>query len=211
MCPENIKLLFKNRLKFNDQQLNKLFQYEKILVESNQKYNFIGESTVPFIWKRHFLDSAQIIKFIEFQDGKSVADLGSGAGFPGILLALYNRNPKFHVKLYEKSKVKAIFLRKLISELNIDCSVYDDDITKQKIEADFVVARAFKKLPEIMHISREIIKKDHKLIILSGKSAQEQAEKASKEHFFKYKLEDSITDKESKIIVVDVIKKWEKI
>ena len=211
MCPENIKLLFKNRLKFNDQQLNKLFQYEKILVESNQKYNFIGESTVPFIWKRHFLDSAQIIKFIEFQDGKSVADLGSGAGFPGILLALYNRNPKFHVKLYEKSKVKAIFLRKLISELNIDCSVYDDDIKKQEVEADFVVARAFKKLPEIMHISREIIKKDHKLIILSGKSAQEQAEKASKEHFFKYKLENSITDKESKIIIVDVIKKWEKI
>lgn len=211
MCPENIKLLFKNRLKFNDQQLNKLFQYEKILVESNQKYNFIGESTVPFIWKRHFLDSAQIIKFIEFQDGKSVADLGSGAGFPGILLALYNRNPKFHVKLYEKSKVKAIFLRKLISELNIDCSVYDDDIKKHEVEADFVVARAFKKLPEIMHISREIIKKDHKLIILSGKSAQEQAEKASKEHFFKYKLENSITDKESKIIIVDVIKKWEKI
>ena len=49
------------------------------------------------------LDSAQVVKLIEFSDNKSLSDLGSGAGFPGLILALYNRNPKFHVKLYEKS------------------------------------------------------------------------------------------------------------
>ena len=79
------------------------------LLKANKKHNFISKSTENVIWHRHILDSAQLVKFIDFSKG-SLSDLGSGAGFPGLILALFNKNKDFHVKLYEKSPVKRAFL-----------------------------------------------------------------------------------------------------
>ena len=62
--------------------------------------------------ERHILDSAQLVKFIDFKSG-SLADLGTGAGFPGVVIAIFNENKDFHVKLYEKSPVKRNFLNVL--------------------------------------------------------------------------------------------------
>ena len=74
------------------------------------------------------------------------------------------------------------------------------------IESEYIVCRAFKKIDEIMRISREIATKNHKIIILKGKSAQEEINKAFKGQNIKYNLADSITDKDSKIILIDFIK-----
>ena len=67
-------------------------------VKFNNKYNLIAKSTEKTIWERHFLDSAQILKYLDHNNINSVADFGTGAGFPGIVLAIYNLNYKFHVK-----------------------------------------------------------------------------------------------------------------
>ena len=77
------------------------------------------------IWLRHVLDSAQLVKFIDFSS-KSLADLGTGAGFPGLVLAIFNTNKAFHVKLYEKSPVKRNFLMKVIKELRLNADVLGD-------------------------------------------------------------------------------------
>ena len=146
----------------------------------------------------------------EFSDNKSLSDLGSGAGFPGLILALYNRNPKFHVKLYEKSPVKSRFLRNMINYLKINAKVYEGDFTNYNHGSDYFTARAFKKMDIILHISREIVQKPHKFIILKGKNAQKELKNSSKAEEIEYRIVNSVTDKDSKIIVIDNLKKNEK-
>jgi Predicted S-adenosylmethionine-dependent methyltransferase involved in bacterial cell division len=108
------------------------------------------------------------------------------------------------VKLYEKSNVKIDFLKEQIQKLNLNnVSLYDNDYQSHKLSGDYFVFRAFKKLPEILRISRETITGPHKLIVMMGKSAQDQLNKASKADINKYKLVPSITSKDSKILLLD--------
>ncbi|MDC3156986.1 16S rRNA (guanine(527)-N(7))-methyltransferase RsmG [Candidatus Pelagibacter bacterium] len=198
---EVIKILQKD-LKFTDQSIDKLKMFEEEILKANKRHNYISKSTESVIWSRHILDSAQLVKFIDFSRG-SLSDLGSGAGFPGLVLATFNQNFNFHVKLYEKSPLKRAFLDEMIGKLKIKATlipnVFDD-----KIQSDYIVSRAFKKLDKIIQVSREIAKKPHKLIILKGQNAQEEAIKAFKNYKYSYKLENSMTDKKSKILIADI-------
>ena len=198
---EVIKIL-QEELKFTDQSIDKLKMLETELLNANKKYNFIAKSTEDSIWSRHILDSAQLVKYINFKQG-SLSDLGSGAGFPGLVLAIYNQNFNFHVKLYEKSPVKRDFLDEMIDKLKIKAELYPN-VFDGIIESEYIVSRAFKKLDKIIQVSREIAKKPHKLIILKGQNAQKEAIKAFKSYKYSYKLEESMTDKKSKIIIAEV-------
>jgi 16S rRNA (guanine527-N7)-methyltransferase len=193
--------ILQNQLNFNSKSISDIKLFILELLRANKKHNFISKSTENVIWHRHVLDSAQLVKFIDFSKG-SLSDLGSGAGFPGLILALYNKNEDFHVKLFEKSPVKRAFLEdisnKLSIKVKINGNVYDDFI-----DTDYIVCRAFKKLEAIIQVSREIAQKPHKLIILKGQNAQKDLEKALKKVKYDYKLENSITNKDSKIILVD--------
>ena len=199
---EVIKIL-QEELKFTDQSIDKLKMFEIELLKVNKKYNFIAKSTEGSIWSRHFLDSAQLIKYINFKQG-SLSDLGSGAGFPGLVLAIFNQNFNFHVKLYEKSQVKRNFLEDIIGKLKLKASLFSN-VFDEKIESDYIVSRAFKKLDKIIQVSREIAKKPHKLIILKGQNAHVEAINAFKSYKYSYKLEPSMTDEKSKIIVADIL------
>ena len=189
---------------FSHKTITDLNIFRKELLKANSNHNFISKSTEINIWHRHILDSAQLVKFIDFSKG-SLSDLGSGAGFPGMILAIFNKNKDFHVKLYEKSPVKRAFLKEIRSKLSVNVEVkgniYDDTLN-----SDYIVCRAFKKLETIIQVSREIVKKDHKLIVLKGQNAQEDIKKAFKKDKYKYKLVDSITNKGSKIIIVNFSK-----
>ena len=141
-----IKIL-KEDLNFGHDSINKLKLFSKSLIIANQKHNFISKNSELDLWERHILDSAQLVKFIDFKAG-SLADLGSGAGFPGIILAIFNDNKAFHVKLYEKSPVKRKFLDNIIKELDIGANVFSN-VYEKNIEVNFVVGRAFKKLDQV--------------------------------------------------------------
>ena len=198
---EVIKIL-QDELNFTDLSIDKLKMFETELLNANKKYNFIAKSTEGSIWFRHILDSAQLVKYINFKQG-SLSDLGSGGGFPGLVLAIYNQNFNFHVKLYEKSPIKRDFLDEMINKLKIKAVSYRN-VFDGNIESEYLVSRAFKKLDKIIQVSREIAKKPHKLIILKGQNAQEEANKAFKSHKYTYKLEESMTDEKSKIIIADI-------
>ena len=197
---EVIKVL-KTDLYFNESSINKLKLFTKILIKANQRHNLISKNTVIDIWDRHILDSAQLVKYIDFKDG-SLADLGSGAGLPGIVLAIFNRNKDFHVKLYEKSPVKRKFLKKVVKDLNIDAIILSN-IYQEKLYSKYIVCRAFKKIDQVIQVSREIIKKPHKLIVLKGHNAQEELNKAFKRKKYDYKLVNSMTNNESKIVIIN--------
>ena len=196
--------ILKNKLGFSDFSIKKLKKFHNYLLEYNKRYNLISKNTEKSIWFRHILDSAQIIKFIDASKDQNIVDFGSGAGFPGLIIAFYNENKGFHVKLYEKSPVKRAFLINIKEKLDIRNLDIDNDVYGEEILADIIVCRAFKKLEEILKISRETVKKPHKLIILKGKNAQSEINNVSLGSNYSYKLENSITDHDSKIIIVDV-------
>jgi 16S rRNA (guanine527-N7)-methyltransferase len=206
MKEKEVHSILLNKLHFTQDALYKLDVFSKEVVKYNQKFNLISKSTEVNIWDRHILDSAQLVKFIDFNDGFSLSDLGTGAGFPGIVLAIFNRNPKFHVKLYDKSRVKTKFLSFLCQKLNITADIYENDYRSHDISSNYVVSRAFKKLEEHLRISREIVKVNHKLIILKGKSAEEEIKKLNKDLNYSYSLEKSITSSDSKIVIVEIKK-----
>ena len=197
--------ILRNELGFSDSSIKKLKKFHNYLLEYNKRYNLISQKTEKSIWIRHILDSAQIIKFIDESKDHNIVDFGSGAGFPGLIIAIYNENVGFHVKLYEKSPVKRAFLSNIKKKLDIkNIDIENDVYEKKKIITDVIVCRAFKKLEEILNISREIVKKPHKLIILKGKNAQSEINNVSLGSNYSYKIEKSITDYDSKIIIVDV-------
>ena len=190
-----------NQLSFSPKNISDLKIFKNELLKANTRHNFISKNTETVIWHRHILDSAQLVKFIDFSRG-SLSDLGSGAGFPGLILALFNKNKDFHVKLYEKSPVKRAFLRNISDKLSIKIEILGN-VYANSIDSDYIVSRAFKKLNTIIQVSREIALKSHKLIILKGQNAHEDLKKAFNKEKYDYKLENSITNEGSKIIIVD--------
>ena len=194
--------ILKKRLNFSNQSIDKLKDFVNLVLKENKNYNLIAKSTEDHIWCRHILDSAQLVKFIDF-NSNSLADLGSGAGFPGIVIEIFNKNKAFHVKLYEKSPVKRSFLKKVIDDLNLKAQVLGD-VRDEIIESDIIVCRAFKKLEQVIQVSREIAKKPHKLMILKGQNAQEEINKTFKTKKYYCKLINSITNDKSKIILMEI-------
>ncbi len=201
MQDQEVINILQNQLNFRTKTISDIKKFINELLKANKRHNFISKSTENVIWHRHVLDSAQLVKFIDFSKG-SLSDLGSGAGFPGLILALFNRNKDFHVKLYEKSPVKRAFLEDVRKKLSINAEILGN-IYEHFTDTDYIVSRAFKKLGSIIQVSREIAKKSHKLIILKGQNAQEDLKKAFIKQKYDYKLENSITNKDSKIIIVD--------
>ena len=194
--------ILKNDLNFTDQSIEKLKVFTKLVLEENKNHNLISKSTENHIWVRHVLDSAQLVKFIDFSCN-SLADLGAGAGFPGLVVEIFNKNKDFHVKLFEKSPVKRQFLLNVITKLGLNAKVLGD-VRNEKLDTDIIICRAFKKLDQVIQVSREIAKKPHKLIILKGQNAQEEINKSFKNKKYPYKLENSITNIDSKIILMDI-------
>ena len=197
---EDINIL-QSQLNFSTKSISNLKTFANELLKANREHNFIAKSTETDIWHRHILDSAQLVKYIDFKKG-SLSDLGSGAGFPGLVLSIYNNNEDFHVKLYEKSPVKRSFLNNVSKKLSLKVKICENVYAKT-IESDYVVSRAFKKMESIIQVSREIVQKSHKLIVLKGQNAQEDLEKAFKKKKYAYKLEQSMTNEHSKIIIID--------
>ena len=193
--------ILQKQLNFTSKSIAALKIFVDALINANKKHNFISKSTEADIWHRHVLDSAQLVKFIDFSRG-SLSDLGSGAGFPGLVLAIFNSNKDFHVKLYEKSPVKRAFLKEITNKLSINVEI-KGNIYEEIVDSDYIVSRAFKKLEVLIQVSREIVKKSHKIIVLKGQNAHKDIEKAFKNNKYHYKLEKSMTNKDSKIIIIE--------
>ena len=92
----NVKRILLKDLNFDTPKIKKLENFVKKLLIYNKKHNFISKNTEKQIWDRHILDSAQLIKFIDVKSCSGIADLGTGGGFPGLILAIYFQYFNFH-------------------------------------------------------------------------------------------------------------------
>ena len=190
--------------------ITSLKKYEDILINANKTLNLVGKSTINDIWTRHFLDSVQVIDFIDKND-KTLIDLGSGAGFPGIVVALAAKDRKIpiKIKLIEKSPKKANFLKDLIDKLNLDVEVHNQNVLVEQIvfTDDVFVARAFKPLKIILELIHNKAKKWKKIIIFLGKTGKNELLQASKIWDIEYKQRVSVTSDDSLVIEINRIKK----
>ena len=190
--------------------ITSLKKYEDILIKANKTLNLVGNSTINDIWTRHFLDSAQVIDLIDKND-KTLVDLGSGAGFPGLVLAitLKDRKIPLKIKLIEKSPKKVKFLRDLINELHLDVKVINQNIFEEpkKLLEDVFVARAFKPLKIILQLIHNKAVNMKKFFIFLGKTGKNELLQASKIWDIEYKQRVSLTNSDSIVIEINKIKK----
>ena len=187
-----------------------LKKYENKLISANENLNLIGSSTINDIWSRHFLDSAQVVDFID-ENKKTLIDIGSGAGFPGLVLAIILKDRKIplKIKLIEKSHRKVIFLKDLIKELSLDVEVSEQNVLKrqQKMFADVFIARAFRPMKIILELIHNNAENWKKIFLFLGKSGKNELLQASKIWDIEYKQRMSVTSKDSLIIEINKLKK----
>ena len=190
--------------------ITSLKKYEEYLIKSNKTLNLIGKSTVNQIWIRHFLDSSQVIDFID-KNEKDLIDLGSGAGFPGLITAILanDRNIPLNVKLIEKSPRKVSFLKEIIKRLNLKVQVLHLNVLEYstRLEADLIIARAFKPLKIILQILDRNTENWKKVFLFLGKTGQDELLQASKSWDIKYKQRMSVTSSDSVVIEINKLKK----
>ena len=186
--------------------ITSLKKYEYILINANKTLNLVGKSTIKDIWIRHFLDSVQVIDFID-KNSKTLVDLGSGAGFPGLVLAiaLKDRKIPLKTKLIEKSPKKVKFLKNIINELQLNVEVINQNIFDEPIKFidNIFIARAFKPLEIILQLMHNKAKNWKKIFIFLGKTGKDELLQASKIWDIEYKQRVSVTSSDSIVIEIN--------
>ncbi len=204
---EDIEFFIK---KFNvsRETIEKLNKYKNFLLISNKLLNLIGKTTENRIFSRHFIDSAQIYDLIE--DKSEIVDIGSGAGFPGVIIKILMNNNKIegNVTLIEKSPKKCNFLEKLSKELGLALKIINLRVENFKLnKISTIVSRAFKNTVDTIDILIKNNDKIRTIILIKGKTYQQELEDAKKKYTFDVEKFRSITSDESYILKITNIKR----
>jgi 16S rRNA (guanine527-N7)-methyltransferase len=211
--------ILKSYLKLNDLNVSRetFLDFEKyisMIIEKNEKINIISQNTSSkkSIIERHIIDSAQIIDFIDF-NCNTTTDLGSGAGLPGIVVAIILKNMKnnMDVHLYEKSYHKSRFLREVSEKLNLNTKVFQKNIFEIKnLETGTVMSRAFKPMPVVLDLVYENFSKYKNLIFFMGKSGKKIFKKSKDDWNLECIEKKSLTNDESFLLNIKKISKKNK-
>ncbi len=186
-----------------------LDEFRELVLHKNKEINLVSIKTVDNFVERHIIDCVQAIDFID-KNNKICTDLGSGAGLPGIVLAIMLRDKNINMKmnLYEKSNRKSSFLRQVVKKLKLDVQILQKDIFKEEnLISGSIVARAFKPLPTILELVEKNFKNYTNLIVFMGKNGKQLIEEAVKNCEFEYKEKRSLTSNDSFLINIKNIKK----
>ena len=198
---------FVKSLNVSRETLNGFYEYKTLLCKWNEKINLVSKHTLINIWERHFLDSGQIIIDVD-ASGKRWVDVGSGAGFPGLVVALLLRDRKVDCDLIlvEKHPKKVFFLKEVIRKLNLSVEVVNDNIyTLEPLNADILTARAFSELNNLMEIAFRHRKKEGICLFLKGENYKIELDKTLNNWFFDYDIVGSLSSSSGNIIRVKKI------
>lgn len=182
--------------------LDKLCLYAALLEKWQKRINLVGPSTLPDLWRRHFLDSLQAAPFI----GERIVDLGSGAGFPGLVLSIVTGKPAI---LIESDQRKCAFLREIVRSVGAAVEIVAKRIEEvNDVSADTVTARALASLSDLAAWSAPILERsassETRAVFLKGQNIEVEIETLSKMWDFDILLNKSMTDPSG---VVAVFKK----
>jgi len=181
----------------------KLTRYEALLKSWSEKFNLVAASTLPHIWTRHFLDSAQLWPLLPPKT-RILVDMGSGAGFPGLVLSIMGV-PEVH--LIESTGKKVTFLRTVVDELGLNVTVHQARAEKiRDVEADVVTARALSSMPELLSLAKPFMGKESVALFLKGSKADAELTEAAKYWTFDCCKTPSLSDPTGVVLAVRNLK-----
>lgn len=176
---------------------DKLVDYISRLFEYNKIHNIIGSNEADRIWERHIVDCIQLGQYMD--KDKKIIDIGSGAGLPGMVLALMG----FDITLVESNSKKTNFLKSVSCETATVIPARCENIKKKY---DIITARAVTNLRNLLSLTIHLSKKDSVFIFPKGKNWKKELIDAEKDYKFDLELKDSLTSSESKILIMKNIK-----
>lgn len=186
--------------RFGRAALERLAPFVALVVAENQQQNLIAPSTVPTIWSRHVVDSAQLMPFD--QAGTTWLDIGTGGGFPGIVVALLRSDP---VALVEPRTKRAAFLRHAAERLaltHVDVRASKVEAVRD-IEAGVISARAVATLDGLFTAAQHCAGGRTRWLLPKGRSVQADLAEARRRWSLMFHVEQSVVDAESSIVVID--------
>nr|WP_316230448.1 16S rRNA (guanine(527)-N(7))-methyltransferase RsmG [Bradyrhizobium sp. SZCCHNR1051] len=188
----------------------RLDRYIALLLEWQAKTNLVAPSTLPHLWTRHIADSLQLLDLAP--DARIWVDLGSGGGFPGVVLAcaLADR-PDAQIHLVERNAKKAAFLREAIRVTGapgiVHLSEIGDIVEKWSGRVDCVTARALAPLHQLIGFAEPLVKKGAKALFLKGQDVEAELTESTKYWKIESKLHSSRTGGQGWIVAIDCIER----
>ena len=182
--------------------LDRLERFAALLTEEAERQNLVAASTLgPALWVRHFADSAQLLPLAPSSGGRWI-DLGSGAGLPGVVIAILV--PHWHMTLVESRRLRCDFLRAVVAELGLDLQV---TVAQQRVEShrdgpyDVISARAYAPLPDLIDSASHLAQESTVWILPKGRNAVNELSTLPQAWQKLFHVEPSRTDSEARILV----------
>jgi 16S rRNA (guanine527-N7)-methyltransferase len=191
---------FAARTGVSRETLSRLKAYADLLADWNARHNLVAKSTLPDLWHRHLWDSAQLVPLIP-ETARTLADLGSGAGFPGLVLAAIR--PELKVTLHEATTKKCAFLQAAIERMGLKVEVRNarlEDLPPQPF--DVVTARALAPLPLLLDYAHRFTAPNSVCFFLKGQNVGSELTEAAKYWNMKASQVPSQTDPSAAIVTV---------
>lgn len=194
-------------VQLTDQQCADLVLYAGQLEKWQKAYNLVAPKTIPELWTRHFLDSAQLLKFIP-DEARTFVDLGSGGGFPGLVLAVLLKDregAQFH--FVESAGKKCTFLRDTARRLGAPVTVHQERIEAvEPIKADVITARALASLEKLLTFAHRFSTDRTRMIFPKGQDFVTELTEATKYWIIKPVEVQSLSDDSGTILLIDGVK-----
>lgn len=193
---------FAEQFDVSRETIERLTLYHSLLLKWNAKINLVSKSTIDDAWKRHFVDSAQIWYLAPTITQRWV-DLGSGAGFPGLVIAAIaaEKSPDLEVILVESDQRKSIFMQTAIREMGVNATVITDRIEKLEPQnADILSARALASLPQLLEFTEKHRKPDGICLFPKGAHVDSELTNASASWHISCETIPSVTDSQAVIL-----------
>ncbi len=176
---------------FDPSAYERILIYMRLLLESSSRMNLVSRNDLSCILTRHVCDSAQLMPFITDPASTEVADIGAGAGFPGVILSILGVGG---VKLIESSSKKCLFLEKVSHETGANFSVLNERAEKvEALQVDIVTARAVSSLGRVLGYSMRLLKKGGFCLFHKGSSFNSEIVEATKLFSFTVTATPSVT------------------
>jgi 16S rRNA (guanine527-N7)-methyltransferase len=185
--------------------MERLEAFTDLLAEENRRQNLVSKASLEHVWSRHILDSSQLLRFAPVQ-AESWLDLGSGAGFPGLIVALLHRSK---VTLVESRRLRAEFLRQAAQVMQVENKV---EILCTRLETlaprpfDVISARAFAPLDRLFALAAPFSRPGTRWLLPKGRSAKSELAEAQASWQGEFRLEPSVTDPDAGIVIAEQVR-----
>lgn len=186
--------------------------FGRLVAERNEVMNLVGPATIPHYWSRHVLDSAQLLN--HNPNARIWADLGAGAGFPGVVLAILLKHapndvgsPEPHVHLVDSLTKRCRFLEEAVALLDLPATVHNARAETLALKVDVVTARACAPLDKLLGFAEGFVKKGADPWFLKGESVENEVIQAGKTWRFEVDLFPSLSDPRGRVVHIRSLKR----